>query len=194
MKYLNIKDIEEDTQVSRKQINNRIKKVIHHDRLVIGGGKGRGGKYQIHPLLKNYLTAPTYFAKFKEILNPNGLFNNFDAFGLIDWRWFSCYSPKECFELDKLIANIHMNDGDIVYYSIHSRKSTNDFHIHYSSTSEVNPIVENSISHISLPFDASLGMSCFHYFNKPSENQLLIEVGFLLGVKHHHSFKRIRLY
>jgi hypothetical protein len=73
--------------------------VSHHQKLVIGDGKGRGGKYQIHPFLQNYLTAPIYYSKFNEIRKPNSLSDNIDAFGLIDWRWLSCFSLNDFLNL-----------------------------------------------------------------------------------------------
>jgi hypothetical protein len=191
MNYITIKDIEENTSITRKQISNRINKVSHHDNLVFGGGKGRGGKYLIHPLLTNYLSAPNYYSKINENHKVKKLFNDYKTFRLLNWRSFGCYSPKECFDYDNLISTIGINDGDIGYFSIHLRKSTNDFHIHYVLTS--NPNKKDTIIHNIQDFNSSWSESCFNYFNNPSDNQNLIDFGFLLGVKNHNRFERIRL-
>jgi hypothetical protein len=193
MKYLNIKDIEEDTQVSRKQINNRIKKVINHDRLVIGGGRGRGGKYLIHPILLNYLTAPNYYSGIAYDGSQRRILNNWDTFKLLNWQWFYCFSPKGYFELNNLFDEMRLNDGDIAYYSVHARKSSNDLHLHYVVTDKEIQNSKQNIFNFFKPYDPSLGDSCFNYFNNPSENQYLVECGYLLGVKNHRRFERIKL-
>ncbi len=193
MKYLNIKDIQEDTQVSRKQINNRIKKVIHHNKLVIGGGRGRGGKYLIHPLLLNYLTAPNYYSGIIYDGSQQRILNNLDTFNLLNWRWFHCFSPKGYFEPNNLFDEMRLNDGDIAYYSVHARKSSNDLHLHYVVTDKENLYSKKNITNFFKPYAPSLGDSCFNYFNNPSDNQYLVEVGYLLGVKHHDRFDKIRL-
>ncbi len=193
MKYLNIKDIEEDTQVGRKQINNRIKKVIHHNKLVIGGGRGRGGKYLIHPLLLNYLTAPNYYSGIIYDGSQQRILNNLDTFNLLNWRWFHCFAPKGYFELNNLFDKMRLNDGDIAYYSVHARKSSNDLHLHYVVTDKENLYSKKNITNFFKPYAPSLGDSCFNYFNNPSDNQYLVEVGYLLGVKHHDRFDKIRL-
>ena len=193
MKYLNIKDIQEDTQVSRKQINNRIRKVIHHNKLVSGGGRGRGGKYLIHPLLWNYLTAPNYYSGIVYDGSQQKILNNLDTFKLLNWRWFHCFSPKGYFELNNLFDKMRLNDGDIAYYSVHARKSSNDLHLHYVVTDKENLYSKKNSTNFFKPYAPSLGDSCFNYFNNPSDNQYLVEVGYLLGVKHHDRFDRIRL-
>jgi hypothetical protein len=191
MNYITVKDIEEYTSISRKQINNRINKVSHHDNLVMGGGKGRGGKYLIHPLLTNYLSAPNYYSKTNESQKMKKLFNDYRTFNLLNWRSFGCFSPKDCFDYNNLISTIGIKDGDIGYFSIHLRKSTNDFHIHYVVT--CNTDKKDTIPHHIQDFNSSLSESCFYYFNNPGDNQNLIDFGFLLGVKNHNRFERIRL-
>ena len=191
MNYITIKDIEDNTSISRKQINNRINKVSHHDKLVLGGGRGRGGKYLLHPLLTNYLSAPNYYSKINEKQRIKKLFNDFNTFKLLNWRTFGCFSPKEYFDFGNLISALKMEDGDIGYFSIHLRKSTNDLHIHYVLTSI--PYKKDTIAHNIQDFNSSLSESCFCYFNNPNDNQHLIDFGFLLGVKNHNRFERIRL-
>jgi hypothetical protein len=190
---LTINEIIGDAKVSRKQINNRIQKVSHHENLVIGGGKGRGGKYHINPLLINFLTSNNYYRDIKyegQLSNP---YNGFNTFSLIDWRWFCCFSPKCFLEPEQLLEKVWMNDGDICYYSIHGRKRTNVLHIHYVVTSEGNLLNFKTTSNYIDQFDRKQDVKCFNYFNNPKDNQFVVDVGFLLGVKHHDRFDRIRL-
>lgn len=190
---LTINDIIGDAKVSRKQINNRIQKVSHHENLVIGGGKGLGGKYLIHPILLNYLTAPNYFSGIDYDRSQRRVLNNWDTFKLLNWQWFHCFSPKGYFELNNLFDKIRLNDGDIAYYSVHARKSSNDLHLHYVVTDNKHQESKKNITNFFKPYDPSLGDGCFNYFNNPSDNQYLVEVGYLLGVKHHDRFDRLQL-
>jgi hypothetical protein len=204
------------TNVSRKQMNNRVLALKHrYPKIIGGGGKGKRGKYKIHPIMAKVLTRPNRGkntsivdlmgfefeqSKFLESLNQS------NPFGLFNWRWFCCYSPPKIYESQKLIDLIPLKPNDISFYSIHGRnnltkgiKDSENLHIHFVIDTEQTK-KELSSPKICLDPDITdyrpeLSQECFHYFTNPSihrsENQYIVEYGYLMNITEKRKSYRI---
>lgn len=201
---ITIKDILPHTDISRKQVNNRIKKLNQYTNLLYGGGKGKGGLYKINPIFFNYLTLTKSIKSVNDIVRNNSVnliprINLFETYKLIDWTYFGCYSPPKVFSVDALLEIIPLKDGELLFYTIHGRKSTDELHIHFVvfTKSKIEKFVKlenQSIKSVYVsPFRTELLYDCFNYFLNPKENQFLVDYGFLFGVKNHHRNLKIML-
>lgn len=201
---ITIKDILPHTDISRKQVNNRIKKLIPYKNLVKGGGKGKGGLYRVNSIFFNYLTLlksikyKSNIVRNKDVIN-NLIINLFETYKLVNWTYFGCYSPPKVYCVDALLELLPLKDGELLFYAIHGRKSTDELHIHFVVTTNSNiqkfEYLENKskMSVNAVPFRNELQSECFTYFINPKENQFLVDYGFLFGVKNHHRDLKIML-
>jgi len=204
-----IKNITTLSNVSRKQINNRLKPLKKkYPHLINGGGKGRGGRYNISPLLIKYLTQPNTEIKITEsqikdmldkqdnYLRSLPTFDTIDTFKMVDWDWFCCFHPvKKITDVQVLIDCIPMNEGDLFYYSIHTKdvyRRITEYHIHFVLKSEVSrKVILKSTPFISddnvVPFDFNKIEGCYNYFSNDklirSDNQKLSEWGYIMKIK-----------
>lgn len=204
-----IQDIIPLSNISRKQIGNRIKPIKKkYPNLIKGGGRGKGGKYQINPLLIKHLTIPNTEVKVSgedkkrmndkqdEFLKNLPPFDTMDTFKEIEWDWFCCYHPvKEITDIQELIDCIPMNEGDLCYYSIHRKNESGRItkhHIHFVLKSD---LTKNDISKTTpfysdydiQEFDLTDVEGCYNYFSNSnllrSDKQELCEWGYLMNIK-----------
>jgi hypothetical protein len=203
-----IEELTHLTNVSRKQMNNRVLSLKHrYPKIISGGGKGKGGKYKIHPIMTKVLTRPnrgkntsnddlmgfeSEQSKFLESLNQS------NPFGLFNWRWFCCYSPPKIYESQKLFDLIPLRPNDICFYSVHGRKNltkkvkeSENLHLHFVIDSE--QTLKELSSHqtyinpkISI-FRPDLSQDCYEYFTNPqivrTRNQYVLEYGYMIRVE-----------
>jgi hypothetical protein len=201
---ITITDILPHTDISRKQVNNRIKKLNQYTNLLYGGGKGKGGLYQINPIFFNYLTLTKSIKSLNDIVRNNNVkevpkINLFETYKLIEWTYFGCYSPPKVYSVDGLLEILPLKDGELLFYTIHGRKSTDELHIHFVVVTKRK--MENflnfqtkSIQSVKVsPFRTELRYDSYNYFLIPKENQFLVDYGFLLGMKNHHRNLKIML-
>jgi hypothetical protein len=201
---LTIKDILSQADISRKQVNNRINKIKQYNKLVTGGGKGKGGRYLINSVFYNYLILS------KKVKHHNKLIRNVsesqtsypislyeEIFNQIDWSYFGCYSPPKIYDIDELIEILPISDGELLFYSVHNRLRTDELHIHFVVATQVDvKRYKKPQMNLSLevkPFNSNLSGECFSYFITPKENQFAVEYGFILGVKNHNHIQKIKL-
>jgi hypothetical protein len=180
-KMYHIKDIEPITNVSRKQLSNRIKSLQKdYPKLIIGGGKGKGGKYKIHPLMVPFLIVPNKEKELtntekQDLINKQNSFlekmpdcNNFETFSKIDWDWFVCFRPVNATDIKELIQMIPLSsDTDLAFYSIH--RQVDKLHIHFVLKSKMHRnevLKEISIksNNECVLFDPFYSKGCYSYF------------------------------
>jgi len=197
------------TNITRKQINNRTLPLSkRYPNLIKGGGKGKRGKYFIHPILTRYLTHyKPYTSKETieqlaniqtEYLKRYSTLDTFDTFQLIPWKFFCCYHPVGKLNAQDLLNLIPLEEGDIVYYSIHTDQRdkdhlhfvtthTNEIRLKYHQTKDI-PKVE--------PFKMELGEGCYHYFRNMylfRGEQRITEWGYLMGFNDRKGIKPVVL-
>lgn len=205
---ITIKELYGLTNVSRKQINNRVNKIKwKYPQLIKGGGKGKGGKYSVNNLFMNYLTRlnpnqPTP-SEGTGIVSKRCIIDYSELFNSIDWNWFGCLSTTSLFETEKLFQLLHLQDGEILFYSIHSTGKLDKLHIHFTSNSEL-PKSRQIKQHEGLiintlikEFRNPLKRECYDYFtnfrNSTNRNQIIVDYGFLIGYSEKKQHKILRL-
>lgn len=190
---ITIKELTELTNVSRKQINNRINKIRgKYPSLIKGGGKGKGGRYSVDPLFVNYLTRLNPdLPDIKRVETTTNSLVSWKNYSKISWKWFGCYSPASVYEPKHLTDLIPLQDGEIVFYSIHAKDDTDNLHIHFSSNSELPKTKLNTPDRSILlysevkEFNHHLKEECFDYFTNfnmvRSGRQYIVDYGFIMG-------------
>lgn len=191
------------SNVSRRQLNNRIIPLKEkYPNLIIGGGRGKSGKYFVDKLLTRYICKPksiyTVDDEINSILEKQDSFINnllpiadISTFKKIDWRYFCCYSPAKCIEVEDLLNRIPTEEGDMVFYSIHENENLK-IHVHFVTTSQnkerlltydnnlmdVKPFVDN--------FRIKEAGGCYQYLTNldmQRYGQRVIEWGYFMGYK-----------
>jgi len=200
---LTIKDILSKTDISRKQVNNRINKIKHHNKLVTGGGKGKGGRYLFNSIFFNYLSLSKNVKQHDKLIRnlsesqPSYPIILFEIFNQIEWTYFGCYSPPKIYDIDELIEILPISDGELLFYAIHNRCKTDELHIHFVVATQVEiKKYKNPQMNLSLevkPFNPNLSGECFNYFINPKDHQFAVDYGFILGVKNHNQILKIKL-
>lgn len=191
---IHIKDIISEGNITRKQLNNRVVSLKNnYPNLIIGGGKGRGGKYKIHPLLKDFLIRPkSNINQFNNFRYPFPSFDSIELFKSIQWNWLCCYNPNvKSLETEDLLKMIPIDDGDICFYSIHETIKDNKLHIHFTiktnkSKSYIEHFPKNKNNNNVKVFEPEKYISCYHYFSNTNferNNQKLKEYGYIIGNK-----------
>jgi len=195
------------TNVTRKQVNNRVNKLkCKYPNFIMGGGKGKGGKYKIDPLFFKYLTRlKPHQSKPNQVINRNNNHSsvNWENFSNVKWDWFGCVSTTSVFEVEQLLNLINLKDGELLFYSVHSLGRLDELHLHFISNSELMPSKQfknqnGIITNIKInKFRDSLKRECYEYFTNFAKtrdrNQLLIEYGFLIGYLEKKQLKKMYL-
>lgn len=202
---ISIKELLPLTNITRKQLNNRIQNIRgKYPDLIKGGGKGKGGRYSIHPFFTTYLIQPHWSRTFtphqknntekriSEFLKSKTPINYYELFKSIRWDRFCCYSPlKKIYDPIELINLIPLNDGDVSFYSIH-RFHDESLHIHFTLLNDVlthYKVPESRVDWLNVQiekYDFNQSEGCFQYFTNTEllrdKNQKLVGYGFLMGV------------
>lgn len=199
---ITIKEMIHLTNITRKQLNNRIQQIRgRYPNLINGGGKGKGGRYYIHPFLITYLTQPHWYTEInpqqnfnseKELITSRNQIDYYQIFKSIEWDWFCCYCPlKKIYDPLELINLIPLRDGDVSFYSLH-RFQDESLHIHFvlkTDTLTHYKISQSLIDWIDVEtktYDFNQLDGCFQYFTNTKllrgKNQKLVGYGFVMGV------------
>ena len=194
-----IQEILSLTNVSRKQVNNRIRKLKNkYPNLITGGGRGRGGKYLLHTLMIPFLLRlneertlannekELWIKKQRLFLESVSNYNNLETFSKVEWDWFCCFRPPNEYDIQTLIDLIPKSDvTDIAYYSIHRQEDK--LHIHFVLKTNMNKNqILNSLNTICdkdcLAYDKSKTSDCYNYLSnlnvKRRGEQMLLDCGY----------------
>ncbi len=194
-----IQDILHLTNVSRKQVNNRIRKLKNkYPNLIKGGGRGRGGKYLIHPLMIPFLIRlneeisltnsekEQWIRKQQLFYESISNYNNLDTFSKVEWDWFCCFRPPNEYDIQSLIDLIPKSDAtDLAYFSIHRQEDK--LHIHFVLRTNMNKNeILNSVKTICDKdcelFDRTKRTQCYTYLSDPhirrNGGQVLVDWGY----------------
>lgn len=196
---ITIKELTElTTDVSRKHINNRINRIKNkYPSLIKGGGRGKGGRYYIDPLFVKYLirsnSTPIHPQQDVNLTKDTKSLVGWKNFSKIRWRWFGCYSPVNIYDPKNLISLIPLQDGEIAFYSIHAKDTSDSLHIHFVSNSEITktklqtPYKGILMNSKIIEFDYLLMKECYDYYTNHNKmrsgQQYLVDYGMVMGVK-----------
>lgn len=195
---ITLKELTELTNVSRKQINNRINKIKgKYPSFIKGGGRGKGGRYYIDSLFVKYLirsnSTPILPQQDVNLSGDTKSLVGWKNFSKIRWKWFGCYSPVSIYDPKDLISLIPLQDGEIAFYSIHAKDTSENLHIHFVSNSEVTktklqtPCKGILMNSKIIEFDYLLMKECYDYYTNydkmRSGQQYLVDYGMVMGVK-----------
>lgn len=141
---LTINEILPLNNITRRQLNNRLKLLqLKYPIYLNGGGRGRGGRYSVHPILLDLITKPNkdgittekdkeIFKNSTDAIKKRNLYTS-KTFESIDWKYFVTISPFENIEEKRLIETIPLALGDTCFYSIHHKTTSvvDGCHIHF---------------------------------------------------------------
>jgi hypothetical protein len=200
------------TNITRKQINNRTLPLSkRYPNLIKGGGKGKIGKYFIHPLLTRYLTHHKLYTSQEIIEQLEDIQSNYlkrysnidtiETFNQIPWKFFCCYHPARNLNAQALLNLIPLEEGDIVYYSIHTDNRDKE-HLHFVTTHPNQNRLKNKKNQpkdipMVEPFKMELSEGCYHYFRDMGlfrGGQRITEWGYIMGFNDRKGIKQVVLW
>jgi hypothetical protein len=198
------------TNITRKQINNRLIPLVNrYPNLIKGGGRGKRGKYSIHPLLIKYLTHYKPYTSLEDIkvwdeiqsdyLKTFTPINTLETFKKVEWKFFCCYSPASNLDSHVLINLISLEVGDMVFYSIHTDEKEKN-HIHFVTTHCDEKRLKNYDKVMDIPevvpFISLELEGCYNYFTNLQlyrGKQRVTEYGYIIGLKDRKGIKKVIL-
>lgn len=172
---LNINEIEKYSSLTPKQIRNNIRDLHKHpeyQKKIYGGGRGKGGRYQIHFSLLPKITMRRRRRKIKDIqtIRKHRLLAE-HIFPKIQWDYFGCIKPNIEIDMEVLICSISNFN---CFYAIHRQNEMNHIHFTLEGKNSMDKIITTitnfykrnkiSIDNVFLkPFDKSSKRSAFNY-------------------------------
>jgi len=134
--YLNIKQIQEYSTLSPKQIRNNLnnlKKSNNYNSLIKGGGKGKGGQFWFHYSLLPYITIRQRKRVNRNIQTMLKFRKLSELFYLkTTWDFFGCIHPNKDVDYIDLINSLK---NYFSFYVIHRQNEIN--HIHFTIQSSL---------------------------------------------------------
>jgi hypothetical protein len=138
---ISINEIKEFTNLSHKQIRNNLntlKNSFEFEKLIKGGGKGKGGQFWFNPILIPRITSRHRKKKENETktkLKVRKLSEYY--YSKVNWIFFGCILPNKDIELIELVDSL---DGFNSFYVIHRQREINHIHFTIHSSKQIEEI------------------------------------------------------
>lgn len=142
--YLNVNEIVDYTTLSHKQVRNNLNILLRtnkFDNLIIGGGKGRGGRFWFHfSLLPMVLQRQRKRVKSNCKLTTKNRSLSEYYYSKSNWDYFGCIHPNKDIDYLDLINSLKNINS---FYVIHRRNEINHIHFTIQSKLSINEIKDH---------------------------------------------------
>lgn len=142
--FVSVNEIKEFTNLSHKQIRNKLntlKTSSEFRNQIKGGGKGKGGQFWFNPILIPQITFRQRKKKENENLNKLRVRRLSEYYySKVIWSYFGCIRPNRDTDLLELVNSLN---GFNTFYVIHRQREINHIHFTIHSSKQVEEIKDH---------------------------------------------------